>query len=1166
MGEDIHQRLLAVTSAPIVALDPAGLVTYANPASEALLSAALIGRSWCSIVHDGSCAGPCRLIVASRVGAHESSVELVDAQGEVRRFEVEARRLESTLGELEGFALGLRDLTEQDFDKRVAAFESDILERVSLGAPLNEVLDRITRGFEALRPNAVASILLFEEPNSLRLGSGPSLPEIYRDPAVRFPIGQGIGSCGTAAFRRELVIVSDIERDELWDDWRQFALPYGLRACWSAPILLADGRVGATFAIYHHQPRVPRTSELELVERIARVVRIALESERKERELRLSEQRFRRTFADAATGLVITDLSGRFLESNAAYRRLVGYSEDELKNLDFRAITIEDDLPRHDEHLRTLVRGEVESVVFEKRYRHKSGRVVWARVSGSLIADLDGRRSGIIGVAEDITAWRESVDELARSEATLRAQQGMLQMASTVGRMGAWRVEVPSLEYVWSSEARVVIGAAPEADLTRQAVHLHFAKEDRPLLKVAFDECGDQGKAFDHEVRLDRNDLNDPNGGRQIWVRVIGQAVRGADGTVVAVQGAIQDIDEVSRLRRDASALATRLATTLETITDAFITLDSDWKVTFMNGESERLLGMKRTQLIGKSLEDAFPTLGVPAAAPIFESAMKGGETVRLEGFSPTLKCWLEITGYPVQGGLAIYLRDISQRREAEEHMREQAALLERAQDAIMVRTLDHRIRYWNQSAARLYGWSKNEVLGSSAETLLYDDPTAFRAATARVLTHGDWMGEIEQTTRHGRRVIVEGRWTLVRDDAGVPKSILAINTDITEKKRLEQQFLRAQRLESIGTLAGGIAHDLNNMLTPIVMTSSILLQDAQNAMIHEDLVGIQQCAERGAEMVRQLLIFARGSDGRRSRVGMRSIAADTQKMVRETFPKNITIQLTTGDELWDVEADATQMHQLLTNLCVNARDAMPEGGHLTIGLENTVLDEVYSGMNLEAHPGPHILLRVEDTGSGMTADVLDRIFEPFYTTKEVGKGTGLGLSTVHAIVRGHRGFIHVYSELGKGSRFKVYLPAAQAVTDRELARAEQYPLPRGQGELILVVDDEELIRNVARRMLERYGYRVVTAPNGAEAVAIYAQMPGQIALVLTDMSMPVMDGPSTIIALRSIDPKVRIIGSSGLNANGNVAKAMDAGVQVFVPKPYTAEAMLRTIRRVLSD
>ncbi len=1161
MGEGIHQRLLDVTSEAIVALDPAGVVVYANPRSESLFDGALVGRPWCEIVHDGACTGLCELGgVADDSETFETNVSLVDSQGEARRLAVKGRRLTGASGGVEGFALGVQDVTEPFVHQQVAAFESDILERVSLGAPLTELFDRITHGFEALRPSAIASILLFEEPDSLRLGSGPHLPEIYHDSSLRLPVGPRNGSCGTAAFRRETVIVADIERDELWEDWQRFALPYGLRSCWSAPILLPDGRVVATFAVYHRHPRVPRASELELVERIARVVRIAIERDRTERELRVSEHRFRHTFADAATGLAVTDLQGRFIETNAAYRRLIGYTEDELRNLDFRGITVEDDLGRNDEILGGLVRGEVESAVIEKRYRHKSGRVVWARVSASLVADSEGRKVGIIGVAEDITAWRESVDQLAKSEATLRAQQGMLQMASTVGRMGAWRVDVPSLDHRWSREARVVIGVHPDEDLSRRAVHLLFAQEDRPLLKVAFDECRDHAKGFDHEVRLERVD------GSQIWVRVIGQAVRGVDGAVIAVQGAIQDIDEVSRLRRDANALATRLATTLETITDAFLTLDTDWRVTFMNGESEKLLRMSRAQLLGRSLKDAFPTLGASAAAEILEASMRGGETARLEGLSPTLARWLEITAYSVPDGLAVYLRDISKRKEAEEQMREQAALLERAQDAIIVRTLDHRIRYWNESASRLYGWTSNEVHGSSIETLLYDDPTPFRVATAKVLQHGEWIGEIEQTTRHGRRVIVEGRWTLVRDDAGIPKSILAINTDITEKKRLEQQFLRAQRLESIGTLAGGIAHDLNNMLTPIVMTSSILLDDGRNSSIFEDLKGIQQCAERGAEMVRQLLIFARGSDGRRVRVGLRSIAADTQKMVRETFPKNISVELTAVEGLWDVEADTTQMHQLLTNLCVNARDAMPDGGHLSIGLENTVLDEVYTGMNLEAHPGPYILLRVEDTGAGMHPDVLDRIFEPFYTTKEVGKGTGLGLSTVHAIVRGHRGFIHVYSELGKGSKFKIYLPAAQAITDNERAKAELYPLPRGQGELILVVDDEELIRNVARRMLERYGYRVVTAPNGAEAVAIYAQMPGQIALVLTDMSMPVMDGPATIVALRSIDPAVRIIGSSGLNANGNVAKAMDAGVQVFVPKPYTAEAMLRTIRRVLSE
>jgi len=1161
MGEGIHQRLLDATSEAIVALDPVGVVVYANPRSETLFDGALVGRPWCEVIHDGACNGPCALAGLANDGeTFETSVALVDDQGEARRLEVRGRRLNGVAGAVEGYALGVRDVTAPLFDQQVANLESDILERVSLGSPLTEIFDRITHGFEALRPSSIASILLFEEPGSLRLGSGPNLPDIYHDPALRLPVGPRHGSCGTAAHRREFVIVADIERDALWEDWLRFALPYGLRSCWSAPILLADGRVAATFAVYHRQPRVPRASEFALVERIARVVRIAIERERTERELRLSEQRFRHTFADAATGLVITDLRGRFIETNAAYRRLIGYSEDELRNLDFRAITVVEDLGRNDEVFDALVGGEVESSVIEKRYRHKSGRVVWARVSASLIADSEGRKVGVVGVAEDITALRESVDELARSEATLRAQQGMLQMASTVGRMGAWRVDVPSLEHTWSREALVVIGASPDADLSRQAVYLLFAEEDRPLLTAAFDECRDHGKALDHEVRLDRVD------GHRIWVRVIGQAVRGVDGAVIAVQGAIQDIDEVSRLRREAHALATRLSATLETITDAFITVDTEWRVTFMNGESEKLLKRSRAQLLGRSLKDAFPTLEATATLSMLEAAMAGGDTARFEGFSPTLGHWLDLTAYSASDGLAIYVRDISQRKEAEEQMREQAALLDRAQDAIIVRTLDHRIRYWNQSAARLYGWSSNEVQGSSVETLLYDDPAAFRAATAMVMQHGEWIGEIEQTTRHGRRVMVEGRWTLVRDDEGAPKSILAINTDITEKKRLEQQYLRAQRLESIGTLAGGIAHDLNNMLTPIVMTSSILLEDETNTSIFEDLKGIQQCAERGAEMVRQLLIFARGTDGRRVRVGLRSIAADTQKMVREAFPKNISVELTAAGDLWDVEADTTQMHQLLTNLCVNARDAMPEGGHLSIGLENIVLDEVYTGMNLEAHPGPYILLRVEDTGAGMTPDVLDRIFEPFYTTKEVGKGTGLGLSTVHAIVRGHRGFIHVYSELGKGSKFKIYLPAAQAITDNERAKAELFPLPRGQGELILVVDDEELIRNVARRMLERYGYRVVTAPNGAEAVAIYAQMPGQIALVLTDMSMPVMDGPATIVALRSIDPAVRIIGSSGLNANGNVAKAMDAGVQVFVPKPYTAETMLRAIRRVLSD
>ena len=366
--------------------------------------------------------------------------------------------------------------------------------------------------------------------------------------------------------------------------------------------------------------------------------------------------------------------------------------------------------------------------------------------------------------------------------------------------------------------------------------------------------------------------------------------------------------------------------------------------------------------------------------------------------------------------------------------------------------------------------------------------------------------------------------------------------------------------------LAGGIAHDLNNTLAPILMTVGLLREQEKDPSRRDDLETIEVCSQRAAEMVGQLLNFARGVDGRRVRTRVGQITSEVQKIIRDSFPKDVVLNVTLPNDQWELNADPTQLHQLLMNLAVNARDAMPHGGVITLAVEHVILDEVYAGMNLEAKPGPYVLLRIEDTGVGMPREIVERIFDPFFTTKEVGKGTGLGLSTAHSIVRGHGGFIHVYSEVGKGTRFHVYLPADVEASAAEEVAIEQSSMPRGKGELVLVVDDEEIIRSVAKRTLERFGYRVMLANHGAEAVSQYAQHGKEIDVVLTDMSMPVMDGPATIVALRSLNPRVKIIGSSGLNANGNVAKAVGAGVQHFVPKPYTADVMLRVLRKILTE
>jgi len=509
---------------------------------------------------------------------------------------------------------------------------------------------------------------------------------------------------------------------------------------------------------------------------------------------------------------------------------------------------------------------------------------------------------------------------------------------------------------------------------------------------------------------------------------------------------------------------------------------------------------------------------------------------------------------------------DITERKRAEEQIREQAALLDQAQDAILVRDLDQRILYWNKGAENIYGWTAAEAVGKNAYQLLFNQPSPqFDQARLVVVETGEWKGELRQIRRDGEEIIVESRWTLVRDEKDQPKSILVINTDVTEKKRMESQFLRAQRMESIGTLAGGIAHDLNNVLSPILMAIDMLRLKTTDEASRKWLDVLRTNAERGGNMVRQVLSFARGVEGERVSLQPKHLIKEMVKILRETLPKSIEISFHIPNDLWIISADATQMHQVLMNLCVNARDAMPEGGSISIKAENALVDENYARMHLEAKPGRFVMISVSDTGPGMSPEIQSRIFEPFFTTKEMTKGTGLGLSTALTIVKSHGGFINVYSELHKGSQFTLYLPAVDTPGAIDAA-ALQTNLPLGRGELILVVDDEESIREITRGTLETFGYKVLTAADGTEALAVYADKKNEIAVVLTDMVMPFMDGPATIRALQRMNPQVRIIAASGLGAGQRAGEGALEGVSVFLNKPYTAEKLLTTLAQVLKS
>jgi hypothetical protein len=641
-----------------------------------------------------------------------------------------------------------------------------------------------------------------------------------------------------------------------------------------------------------------------------------------------------------------------------------------------------------------------------------------------------------------------------------------------------------------------------------------------------------------------------------------------------AIERGLQEAGDRRARQRAEDALRTselKYRMLFESIPQMIVTKDLNSVYLTCNGNYARNLGILPEDLTGHTDYDFFPKELADKYRADDRRIMDSGiqETIEERYVRPGYEAWVQAIKTPIRNehgaitGILGIFWDITESKLAAQRLQEQAALLDITSDAIFVRDMRHYIVYWNKSAETIYGWNSAEAIGKNAEDLFGTDAPESMHAYEIVLEKGEWSGEFNRKSRDGRELMIQAHWTLVRDPQGKPRGILAVNTDVTEQRSIQRQLLRAQRLESIGTLAGGIAHDLNNILSPILMGVEALSIQCPGERSQKILEIMKTAAQRGGNIVQQVLSFARGVEGEQAEVQLKHLIREVEQLIRETFPKIIEIRSQIPKDLMTVMGEATQLHQVLMNLCVNARDAMPDGGILTLSAENAELDEAYARMNIEARPIRYVALTVEDTGAGIAPGIVEKIFDPFFTTKGPHKGTGLGLSTAHSIAKAHGGFINVYSEVGKGSAFKVYIPVAD---QGQAGRAEKVPegIPMGEGELILVVDDEAAVREITKQILESYDYQVLLAKDGTEAIVHYAEKRKQVRVVITDMMMPFMDGAATIRALRRIDPTVKIISTSGLATPGQAKEAAALDVDAFLAKPYTAEALLETLRNVL--
>lgn len=789
-------------------------------------------------------------------------------------------------------------------------------------------------------------------------------------------------------------------------------------------------------------------------------------------------------------------------------------------------------------------------------------------VSGTLIPDLDSSSQvqGYYALIVDISDYKRTEMQLRRSEAALAKAQ-------EIAQIGSWEFDLATQTFDCSAEMFRLFGLPPRASPPRLSqIAQFFPADDWANVRQAAQQLMATGKPQPFAGQIMQFN------GESRYLEGSSEAVKNDRGDVVRLLGTAMDVTE-QKQRIDQLQL---LESVILHANDAVLITDADLidspgpRIIYANPAFTKMTGYTSAEVIGQTPRILQGPKTNRASLDRIRTALKTHQQIRVELLNyhkDGREFWVEMELVPVisaRGQVTHFVacqRDVSRRKHNEQKLKEQAKLIDIATDAFLVRDLNSRLLFWSRGAEQIYGWRAEEVLGRNVDQLLNPEPSPqVQAAWQAVLNQGEWQGELLKYTQAKEVRTIESRWTLVRDSAGRPKAVLSVDTDITERKQLEAQFLRAQRLESLGTLASGIAHDLNNILTPILGIAQILphqLPEAEPLTL--ELVDIlAKSARRGAALSKQILAFAQGSASDFTAINIRYLLAEIRRFTQQTFPKSINIRIDVPADLWMSMGDATHLYQVLINLCVNARDAMPDGGVLSLTAQNLYLDETMA--NLKPHlgldSGSYVVVEVADTGVGMPPELIDKIFDPFFTTKEPGKGTGLGLSTVAGIIQSHKGQLQVTSQVNQGTHFTISLPAAQITSPLP---EESVTLLPGSGELILVVDDEPQIRFVTQALLESHNYRVLTACDGAEAIAVYEPQAADIAGVLMDMRMPNMSGAIALVALQQINPQLKAVMTSGVISVNELSNRDDLTVHAFLPKPYDVEELLKALHTALN-
>ncbi|MDE3044777.1 MAG: PAS domain S-box protein [Acidobacteriota bacterium] len=851
--------------------------------------------------------------------------------------------------------------------------------------------------------------------------------------------------------------------------------------------------------------------------------------------------------------IYVFDVAGNFVAGNDALSELTGYTRDELLTSNFLPLVA----PESREQTQQLFLAACDGT--PQRYTSvgvaKDGRRFHLDVTNLPLRDETGEVVAVLGMARDVTEFHQAVDELA-------VHSSISQVSSRVARVAGWSIDLDKGELRTSDELFALIGAAPTHAPSLDESMNFYDEPYRSRVTQALRRCQEEGTSVNLEVEVKTAQ------GQRLRAQLMAEAVRDDAGRVVRIDGVLQDVSAWAREREAFAEIEHRVADTIGQLAVPLYIIGRDWRLAFVNRAGCALVGMSEGDLIGYSITDVFTEQANHAFRGVSQRAMDLGEVGTTTAYLDRFQRWMEVTAYPIRDGVLLTATDVTSRIETQLEV-DQAArraeylarMLSLAKDAMIIHDLRGGISYWNPAAQHLYGWSSDEVLSKNPTDFLYDDPAYANQAVAMVLRDEYWTGEIEQRTRSGGLVTVDARWQLVHDDGGEPVAIFEVNTDVTERNREIFTRARNQRMESLGTLAGGIAHDLNNIFTPIIMSLELLQGRETDATKRDVLNSIERSVHRGADMVRQVLHFARGVEGTRAAFDPIQVLREVKQFCQEVLPKNIVVVADDSPQLPFVVGDETQIMQVLVNLVTNARDAMPNGGRLTLRASLQHLDGKAVQPSLKTLNGEFVVFEVSDTGIGMDKETMSKIYEPFFTTKDVGHGTGLGLSTSRAIARSHGGVMDVDSLPGFGTRFDLYLPASANATissPPELDRARV----RGnvQQKRVLVVDDEEAILMLLQEVMRAEGFSFILARNGTEALDLVIERGEAVDLVITDLNMPKMDGLELVAKLRERRPDLSVIVMSGLATDATTAGRLEKSGAKFLAKPFTVSQLLNAV------